>query len=132
MTSFGWSLENDTLNIIWDSQENMDQIQKNVTSLLKGCRCVTGCSSRRCSCVKGNNSCSPGCECKNCCNLQTTTEINPTDSELNDIAIEEEITATNCTEVDDMMDWIFSVSAETSDETEFHIVLSPMEPVDTV
>ena len=35
VTDFGWNLQNGTLSIVWDTQENMDLVQKKVASLLK-------------------------------------------------------------------------------------------------
>ena len=39
--------------------------------LLKGCSCssANSCVTCRCSCVKTNSKCGPGCKCKNCGNI---------------------------------------------------------------
>ena len=79
-------------------------VQKKVASLLKGCKCATGCSLRCCSCVKKKKSkCSVGCECINCTNVSAHQSLN--DSELADVAIEEELTTIDARDVEDIMDW---------------------------
>ena len=43
--------------------------------LLRDCTCssVTACSTRRCSCFKKGDNCSPGCKCNNCANTPNAT-----------------------------------------------------------
>ena len=53
---------------MWDSQENLLQVQKTVEYLTKGCKCKTGCSTLRCKCKKESLQCGPSCHCVNCKN----------------------------------------------------------------
>ena len=49
----------------------MKRIQDRISSLVKGCKCVTGCTTNRCKCRKMTESCSAGCECINCNNTSS-------------------------------------------------------------
>ena len=48
----GWKISGppNSLSIIWDSQENIAQVRDRVNALLKGCKCVTGCMTKRSRC----------------------------------------------------------------------------------
>ena len=70
MEQFGWKIIEEELTIVWDSEENISNIQTRVTALLKGCRCTTGCATGRCGCKKKDSLCSEGCECVNCKNME--------------------------------------------------------------
>jgi len=72
ITEYDWSLINNKLTALWDTVENMEAIRQKVHLLLKGCRCVTGCATRRCGCKKNNTQCSEGCQCTNCINMPET------------------------------------------------------------
>lgn len=99
ITNYGWDVSDSKLTMVWDTPENTQAIQNRVSLLLKGCKCVTGCTTRRCSCKKNERA--AGCQCRNCSNtgIQMTSENT---SELAEIAVEEEIstskdvTETNC------------------------------------
>ena len=47
ITDYGWTLSDNKLAFLWDTPENMETIRQRVHLLLKGCRCVTGCTTRR-------------------------------------------------------------------------------------
>ena len=49
---FGWRLQSDAVSVEWDSEENVEQVRQRVSFLTHGCSCKTGCSTRRCKCVK--------------------------------------------------------------------------------
>ena len=44
-------------------------VQTRLDYVIAGCKCKTGCSNRRCKCVRGCKSCGPGCRCISCKNL---------------------------------------------------------------
>lgn len=50
----------------WLTQENINKIEGHIAYLMKGCKCKTGCTTRRCRCKKGNLHCGPSCQCINC------------------------------------------------------------------
>ena len=64
----GWKTDEDKLAIDWDSEENIEKVQR-VRGLQKGCKCKTGCGTNRCGCRHKGVECSQGCECKDCTNL---------------------------------------------------------------
>ena len=87
VSDFGWSVTNNTISVVWDSQSNVMSIRQRVGALLRGCKCVTGCMSGRCGCRKKQQYCAEGCECKNCKNLESTTlttaqPLTPTTSQV--------------------------------------------------
>ena len=65
----GWKVENSSLNIQWDSEENISKVRTRVALIKKGCACKTGCKTGRCKCKKNNSPCGPGCKCVGCCNM---------------------------------------------------------------
>ena len=65
----GWKVENSSLNIQWDSEENISKVRMRVALIKKGCACKIGCKTVRCKCKKNNNPCGPGCKCVGCCNM---------------------------------------------------------------
>jgi len=113
ITEYGWSLINNKLTVLWDTVENMEAIRQRVHLLLKGCRCVTGCATRRCGCKKNNTQCSEGCQCTNCINMPETEGRG--DLDLAEIAIEEEVTTDKAqldTDTDELIDWVFGTELE--------------------
>ena len=66
---YGWTTNNNTLSVVWDSPANLESIRNRVAFLTHGCSCKTGCQTLRCKCVKSAHSCGPGCFCgENCQN----------------------------------------------------------------
>ena len=57
--------------------------------VLNGCKCKTGCSTRRCKCNKSSKRCGPGCRCIGCSNGPTTQA--PTRPELHDLEVEDQL-----------------------------------------
>ena len=45
LTDYGWTLSDNKLAVLWDTPENMETIRQRVHLLLKGCKCVTGCTT---------------------------------------------------------------------------------------
>ena len=72
VSDFGWTVKNNTLSVVWDSQSNVMSIRQRVGALLWGCKCITGCTTGRCGCRKKQQYCMEGCECKNCTNLESS------------------------------------------------------------
>lgn len=105
LADFGWIVDVDLLSIDWDSRENMQAIHQRVASLLRGCKCKTGCSTSHCGCRVKGKQCSEGCECINCVNIKTSSDP------LNHLVLEEQVMGTEMDllneEVDEIMDWVF-------------------------
>ena len=47
ITKYGRTLSNNKLAVLWDMPENMEAIHQRVHLLFKGCKCVTGCMTKR-------------------------------------------------------------------------------------
>lgn len=96
MSDWCWGIDEENLKIIWDSAENVKAIlYVSQSTLTKGCKCITGCSTRRCTCYKNGNICSAGCECSNCNNTDLHVHVPPytvgeSSLQLGDVALEEE------------------------------------------
>uniref|UniRef100_A0A1X7UEF8 Tesmin/TSO1-like CXC domain-containing protein n=1 Tax=Amphimedon queenslandica TaxID=400682 RepID=A0A1X7UEF8_AMPQE len=51
--SFGWVIDDDDrVTVDWDSCENMKAVKNTVSFPSKGCPCQTGCQTKRCRCIK--------------------------------------------------------------------------------
>ncbi len=113
ITEHGWTVQDNQLQVIWDSQRNMAAIRERVNTLLKGCKCATGCMTRRCSCQKSNKKCSVGCDCTNCCNIDKEG-VPITNNDIGAIAIDEEMSTTRERDegLQDIMDWVFGDEAQ--------------------
>ena len=132
MTSFGWRITDGILKIEWDTESNIKNIRERVYVLTKGCKCTTGCSTNRCSCRKNEKKCSVGCECTNCTNSSqgdTHSTNTQEDTELGDLAIEEEHSTLP---VDEIMNIIFGRSQDESRDTESTSVSDTEEPICTM
>ena len=114
ITHHGWNITDEKLTVLWDTPQNMQAVRDRVKLLLRGCKCVTGCTTGRCGCKKINQHCSEGCECKNCSNI--TTVENETD--IADIALEEEYSTSENIDTDEIMDWVFGNELPTSQDEE--------------
>ena len=89
ISNFGWSVTSDILKVLWDTEENIQRVQERGSSLLKGCKCATGCTTRVCGCRKKATKCNAGCQCTNCKNQgETIMEVNG--DEVAMLALEEE------------------------------------------
>ena len=98
---------NGEIQVVWDSQENIEDVKNRVKQLTTGCQCVTGCDTNRCGCRKNGKLCSAGCNCKNCQNtsaaLPTNTSIS--NKQVSITAINEQVSAES-RETEDTIDWI--------------------------
>ncbi len=70
----GWTKTNETLEIFWDTAENIQNIRQKVQLLMNGCGCKSGCKSGRCSCKKRSEFCGSGCRCVHCGNTGSSLE----------------------------------------------------------
>ena len=50
LSEYGWQISKNTLNVDWDSENNMVAVREMVAGLLKGCSCKTGCETQQCGC----------------------------------------------------------------------------------
>ncbi len=134
MSDYGWYRENGQLKIKWDTDENITKVEKHIAYLTKGCKCKTGCSTRRCGCKKVNMQCGPSCQCVNCqnINLQCTQsteeqieilqeildegEDGEHDIEQNSEIEEQEEEDYNLSEIAYLMEEIFGTSMEKQEE----------------
>ena len=68
----GWiKNKNDEYEIDWEDPTKKSKIKSNMDFLLSGCKCKTGCKTRKCGCKKAGKVCGPGCVCSGCGNFQT-------------------------------------------------------------
>ena len=65
LDEFGWTRNSGQLEIVWEAEE---KAKDRVDYILNGCKCKTGCRSKRCKCKKKERMCGPGCQCINCVN----------------------------------------------------------------
>ena len=91
MIEHGWYYNGDELNYEWDSELNIAKIKSRVASMLKGCKCRTGCTTAICGCRKRDQHCSEGCDCIGCTNRQDCKEVDE--------------------ELDEIMEWVFGEDA---------------------
>ena len=119
LTCWGWQLNDNSLSVEWDSRENIKAVNDRVSTLLEGCKCATGCTTRRCKCRKQGKECSVGCDCTNCSN--TTQHQNPV-NDIRDVIVDEEMDgdAYIHSEVSDIVDWIFGEEITESDSDSDH------------
>lgn len=72
--NYGWiRKDNNVYEIDWEDPSKTSRIQTNIDFLLSGCKCKTGCNSRKCGCKKAGKACGPGCVCSRCRNVETNT-----------------------------------------------------------
>lgn len=68
------------MEVQWDTPENVTRAQQKVDYVLNGCKCKTGCHTKRCSCRKNSG---PGCRCVGCGNaVSTSAACNDNNEEL--------------------------------------------------
>ena len=74
----GWEIVNSEIQVVWDSQENIEDVRSSVEQLT-GCQCVTDCDTNRYGCRKNGKLYSAGCNCKIC---QNTSAALPTNTSI--------------------------------------------------
>ena len=86
LSEHGWSKEQGCLQVVWDSPENLQTVQRTVDFLTQGCQCKTRCTTQRCKCKKEGMQCGPSCHCINCrdtnCIQQQSEREHKTDQEV--------------------------------------------------
>ena len=88
----GWKqLGPNTLEIDWDSEDNLAHVRINVALIQKGCGCKTGCTTARCKCRRRSTNCGPGCKCQGCQNLLTTPTASLSSAQLSSSAYQLDI-----------------------------------------
>ena len=85
-------------------------------TLLNGCKCVTGCVTKRCYRRKNGKICPEGCKCINCYNTQDVELVE--NDELESVSIDEDMAATQSDneEFEDFLDWIIEDTEEITSE----------------
>ena len=79
---YGWKHSADKkLEVVWDVEENISKVNERLRYTLSGCKCKTGCGTKRCKCKKLGKLCGPGCKCSSCIN----TSSNPPRKEADDL-----------------------------------------------
>ena len=68
LSDYGWTCDDENgVQVIWDSPENLNQIKENVVYLTRGCGCKKSmCKTNVCKCRKNGTTCGPGCTCVSC------------------------------------------------------------------
>ena len=126
LDAFGWSRQPDgKLEVLWDTLENQTKAKERIEFVLKGCKCKTGCTSKRCECKKSERMCGPGCQCLNCLNTSTHHENKGLDEdhqmvvdsqedswESDDYVEESDDDLEIDDEVDEIMDFVFGVESD--------------------
>ena len=123
MTDYGWALIEGQLSEVWDTPSNLCKIRERVNLLVRGFKCLTGCTTGRSGCQKNSRHCAAGCQCKNCCNMPSLTEGA---MDMNDIPVEEHAKMNNVDvdeEMEELVDGVFGTemdnTASNSDEEKY-------------
>ena len=120
ITEYGWNLQNDQLQVTWDTEENMMKVRERVSILLKGCKCSTGCKNRVCGCRKKSIKCGEGCQCTNCENTDCEHTASSHDREdLTDVTIEEAVVSNLTMDTEDEEEFAEFVFAAALDDDNF-------------
>ena len=77
LDGFGWKINDSKISIEWDSPENIQQVRNRVAFLTHGCKCKTGCITKRCKCFSAERPCGPGCGYSQCKNVSGEEGIDP-------------------------------------------------------
>ena len=89
LSEHGWSREQECLQVVWDSPENLQKVQRTVDFLTQGCQCKTGCTTRRCRGTKEDIQCGPSCHCINCKKTKNTQQQSKGEQEKDQEVLEE-------------------------------------------
>ena len=74
---------------MWETETGKAKVKDRLDYILNGCKCKTGCRSKRCKCKKAGRVCGPGCQCINCANTRCYSES--WDEEVNELEDEGQI-----------------------------------------
>ncbi|XP_078589268.1 uncharacterized protein LOC144869676 isoform X2 [Branchiostoma floridae x Branchiostoma japonicum] len=117
---YGWEIDDHgNLMITWDSKENIEKVQKTVEFLTRGCKCKSGCSSKRCKCLKKGQVCGPGCRCLDCsnsiCIVQNQVSLDNVETDSDSSSSSDDQDSVQLDSVDDFYCGSLSVLDDTSD-----------------
>ena len=90
LVEYGWKRENGILAVVWEIPENVEKAKASLNFVMSGCKCKTGCSTRRCSCKSKDRICGPSCQFINCTNNAQTRDTDTADLEVEDLLNESE------------------------------------------
>lgn len=116
LTDYGWKRSEGHLEVIWEVPENVLKVQARLDFAFSGCKCKTGCTTRRCKCLKQEKSCGPGCQCLNCQNLPKSQPAHT--RLLNELEAEERLEEMCAGESELVEDSDKDVELEVDEETE--------------
>ena len=102
------------LEIVWDTPENVAKVHHTLEYVFHGCKCKTGCNSRRCKCKKNETTCRPGCQCIGCSNTPANAASNDQDNELQHLEMDQ-----RPEESDD--DFLIEASDKSDDDIDDHM-----------
>ena len=89
LTDYGWTRENNKLAVVWELPDNIEKATASLNFIMSGCKCKTGCSTRRCSCQRKKRVCGPSCQCINCSNFTQSSTAVDTRSPCIDLEVED-------------------------------------------
>ena len=78
------------LEIEWETPENQAKTRERVQHVLNGCKCKTGCTTKRCKCKRQLQGCGPGCHCLNCQNMPIHQSSWKVDEEIHQLEVEDQ------------------------------------------
>lgn len=121
LNMYGWSIKSNKLHVIWDTEENIENIKKGIRLWTDGCSCKTSCVSLRCGCKKRGSHCCPGCKCGSSCKNNVHKQVASESCPLQDCAVANPETRLNelQIQVDDNSD----LSDQYSDEETFYSMI---------
>ena len=91
MGNYGWTRDSTgKLDVVWENPENVQKAKEMINLTFSGCKCKTGCMSKRCHCKKNSKLCGPGCQCIACQNLpKSSTAVK--DPSLTELEVNERV-----------------------------------------
>ena len=129
LTEFGWQRSEGKLQVKWETAENIAEVNQRVNFILSGCKCKTGCGTKRCKCKKANRSCGPGCQCIHCINgpasmlpmeeeqaFQEDQQPSESGDEYTDTSCDEDEETNDACDVTDIMKAVFDDSGSENEE----------------
>ncbi|CAC5404124.1 unnamed protein product [Mytilus coruscus] len=117
----GWVIKNTIVSVVWDSDVNIDKVEKTIKWYTKGYSCKIGCTTNRCSCKKSGLSvggyCGSGCKCQNCKHIASCQNELP--ELFDELECFSDVELDACSDID---------SDSNSDEGEDEVQIAPSHP----
>ena len=116
ISEYGWTIDDNGVQILWDSPENIIEIQANVLYLTRGCGCKKSkCKTNVCKCKKADppRICGPGCSCVDCENVNVSV-VEDDNSEYSDSDIDSE----NSEGEEEVFRGTYMISSDIEDEND--------------